>query len=427
MRIAIVGYGTAGQALAALLAQDDHQLDAFERAPLLGPVGAGILLQPTGLWVLWQMGLLGEALKYGAPVRRLFGDTATGRPVMDMHYAALDHRLAGLGMQRGALFQLLKSAWPDANKVRCGHDIVSISEDGRRLTDDAGERHGPYDLVVIANGSASKLRDVMGPHRLNRPYPWGALWCLLPQGDWPHVADLRQRYRAARRMMGLLPVGSRPDNPDPQLSFFWSLPVARIERWREQGLAAWHEEASALWPEAAPLLAHITDAGVLMQANYRDAVLKRWQRAPVVLIGDAAHAMSPQLGQGVNMALMDAMALQGALRSQGRPEDALALYERERQAHAHIYQFWSRWLTPLFQSERDMAAWLRDFTFIPMARLPISRGQMLRVLTGTQKGWFGRLRLPSEFLDVLGSALADSTIEAATSPAQSFPLSVGSS
>jgi 2-polyprenyl-6-methoxyphenol hydroxylase-like FAD-dependent oxidoreductase len=183
MHIAIVGYGTSGQALSALLARDDHRLDVFERAPELGPVGAGILLQPTGLWVLWQMGLLGEALRYGAPVRRLFGDSASGRPVMDMQYAALDPRLAGLGMQRGALFQLLKSAWIDADKVLCGHDIVSIDDDGRHLTDDTGRRHGPYDLVVVANGSASKLRDVLAPHRLDRPYPWGALWCLLPQGD----------------------------------------------------------------------------------------------------------------------------------------------------------------------------------------------------------------------------------------------------
>jgi FAD-dependent urate hydroxylase len=70
MRIAIVGYGTAGQTLAALLAQDDHQLEVFERAPVLGPVGAGILLQPTGLWVLWQMGLLARrsntARRFGA-------------------------------------------------------------------------------------------------------------------------------------------------------------------------------------------------------------------------------------------------------------------------------------------------------------------------------------------------------------------------
>lgn len=410
MHVAIVGYGTAGQTLAALLARDGHHIDVFERAPVLGPVGAGVLLQPTGLWVLWQMGLLGEALKYGAPVERLYGDTLGGKPVMDMRYTALDPRLTGLGMQRGSLFQILKAAWPNAERVRCAHDIVSIGEDGRRLTDDTGVTHGPYDLVVIANGAASVLRDVMGAHRLNRPYPWGALWCLLPQGDWPHIADLRQRYRAARKMMGLLPVGSRPDNPVRQLSFFWSLPSASVERWREHGLAAWHDEAATLWPEAAPLLTHITDAGLLMQANYRDAVVKRWQRAPVVLVGDAAHAMSPQLGQGVNMALMDAMALRDAIRSEPKIEGALVRYEHERRAHAHIYQFWSRWLTPLFQSECDIAARLRDLTFIPMARVPISRGQMLRVLTGTQRGWFGRLQLPAEFLDALDMALTESRL-----------------
>jgi 2-polyprenyl-6-methoxyphenol hydroxylase-like FAD-dependent oxidoreductase len=411
MHVAIVGYGTAGQALAALLAHDNHQIDVFERAPVLGPVGAGVLLQPTGLWALWQMGLLSEALKYGAPVERLFGDTVAGRPVMDMRYNALDPRLAGLGMQRGALFQILRAAWPDADRVKCAHDIVAISEDGRRLTDDTGVLHGPYDLVVVANGAASKLRDVMGVHRLNRPYPWGALWCLLPQGDWPHVVDLRQRYRAASKMMGLLPVGSRPDNPTRQLSFFWSLPAASVDRWREEGLTAWQREASTLWPEAAPLLAHITDAGLLMQASYRDAVVRHWQRAPVVLVGDAAHAMSPQLGQGVNMALMDAISLRDAIRAESTIEGALACYERERRAHAHIYQFWSRWLTPLFQSDRDVAAWLRDLTFIPMARMPFSRGQMLRVLTGIQKGWFGRHRLPVNFLDALGAAFEESRAE----------------
>ncbi len=130
-------------------------------------------------------------------------------------------------------------------------------------------------------------------------------------------------------------------------------------------------------------------------------MLKRWQRAPVVLIGDAAHAMSPQLGQGVNMALLDAWALREALRGQQDIPAALYAYERERKAHSGIYQFWSRWLTPLFQSKRNMTARLRDLTFIPMARFPGSRGQMLRVLMGTQKGWFGRVSLPEVFLEAL--------------------------
>jgi 2-polyprenyl-6-methoxyphenol hydroxylase-like FAD-dependent oxidoreductase len=401
MRIAIVGYGTAGQSAALLLAQDGHQLEVFERAPELGPVGAGLLLQPTGLWVLWNMGLLKKAFEFGAPVRRLFGDSHSGRPVMDMRYDALDRRLIGLGIQRGALFELLRQAWPDADTVRTGRAVVSIDLTTKSLTDDTGERHGPFDLIIVADGAASLLRDIVGPVHLNRPYPWGALWCLLPQGEWEHGDELRQRYRAARRMMGLLPVGTRPGDPVPRLSFFWSLPSAAFAAWRETGFDNWKQEAAELWPQASNLLTHIDHPAHLLPATYRDASLKRWQRAPIVLLGDAAHAMSPQLGQGVNMALMDAFALREALRDARDLADALPIYERTRQVHARIYQFWSRWLTPLFQSERDLAARLRDMTFIPMARLPISRGQMLRVLTGTQKGWFGRFSLPERFLDDL--------------------------
>ncbi|AEQ97266.1 oxidoreductase [Xanthomonas oryzae pv. oryzicola BLS256] len=78
LRIAEVGYGTAGQALAVLLGTDGHQLEVFERAPAPGPVGAGFLLQPSGLQVLWNMGLLPQALAHGAPVRRLYGARPAG-------------------------------------------------------------------------------------------------------------------------------------------------------------------------------------------------------------------------------------------------------------------------------------------------------------------------------------------------------------
>ena len=83
-------------------------------------------------------------------------------------------------------------------------------------------------------------------------------------------------------------------------------------------------------------------------------------------------------------------------------EPALAAYGAARRRHVAIYQFWSRWLTPLFQSEADSLAWLRDRLLLPMGRLPGGRGQMLRVLTGTQRGWLGRYGLPPGFLDALG-------------------------
>ena len=137
--------------------------------------------------------------------------------------------------------------------------------------------------------------------------------------------------------------------------------------------------------------------------------MRQWHRGGVVRMGDAAHAMSPRLGQGVTMALLDAEALTGALRESTSIDAALRAYQRERRAHVWIYQLWSRWLTPVFQSDLDSVAKLRDLAFLPMGRLPGGRGQMLGVLTGTQRGLLGRLGLEEEFVDALEPAVLEAT------------------
>ena len=401
LNIAIVGYGTAGQALAILLARDDHAIEVFERAAEPGPVGAGFLLQPTGLQVLWQMGLLPAALEYGAPVARLYGETRRGRGVMDMRYQGLDARMYGLGMQRGALFTLLADAWEGIADLHRGTRVASVDHETGRLTDEHGRGHGPFDLVIAADGSASQLRAQVSQSRMDRVYPWGALWCLVPRGDWSWPNELRQRYVAARKMIGLLPVGTRPGDDVPRLSFFWSLPTSDFDAWRSRGMAAWLEEAVGIWPQVGARLEGVTDASQLARASYRDAIQKHWHRGRLVLAGDAAHAMSPQLGQGVNMALMDAMALRDSLRDEARVDDALARYQRVRRKHVSIYHFWSHWLTPLFQSDRDLVARIRDASFLPLGKLPGGRSHMLRILSGTQQGWLGKFALQADFVDAL--------------------------
>ncbi|RMH94554.1 FAD-dependent monooxygenase [Lysobacter pythonis] len=396
--VAIVGYGTAGQACAHALAGEAIEVEIFERVPEPGPVGAGFLLQPTGLQALWRLGLLDEVRRHGAPVGRLYGETVHGRAVMDMRYADLDPRLCGLGMQRGALFTILHRAIGRRATMHAGLAIDAIDHEAGRVRDHLGHWHGPFDLVILADGSASRLRETVSSPRINQPYPWGALWCLLPAGDWPWLDELRQRYVLARHMVGLLPVGTLPDDHVPKLSFFWSLRTERFEHWREAGRDAWLDELAAVWPEARGLLGEGFDVGLLARAAYRDAVMGVWHRGRSVLVGDAAHAMSPQLGQGANMALVDAVTLADALAAHRDLGEALARYADARRLHLAAYHRWSRWLTPLFQSHHDWLARLRDLAFLPAGRLPGGRGHMLRVLAGTQQGWLGRYALEGGFL-----------------------------
>lgn len=387
LRIAIVGYGTAGQAAAIMLRAQGHTLTVFEQAPALRPVGAGFLLQPTGFGVLFRMGLHEAVLEHGQRIERLHGCNHRHRTVMDMRYADHAPDCFGMGMTRGSLFTVLRDAYPDA--VLIGVCIEQVTDDGRCLLDDKGESYGPFDLIVVANGAHSRLRRFApGLLRHETVYPWGALWCLLPGDDWPYPRELRQRYVGSREMIGMLPVGRRMDHPGRWMTFYFSLPGNRVDAFDERGFERMRGRVAAIWPEVSALLKGVDSAQQLNRARYRDVVMRAPVHGRMVFLGDAAHAMSPQLGQGVNMALLDAEALAGALEASTGVDEALQSYAGRRRAHLAVYQRLSRWLTPLFQSDRKAWAVLRDLGFGPLGRMPLVRGQMLKILAGTKVAWW---------------------------------------
>lgn len=389
--IALIGYGTAGQAARLYLGRDGHRLHQVEQAPELRPVGAGFLLQPTGLSVLDDLGLGDAARACGARITRLYGENASGRAIMDMRYADLQAHWHGLGMQRGALFEVLRAADADVAGVQTGVRVDAVDAERGCYRDGDGREHGPFDLIVVANGAHSPLRAALADQvRRDALYPWGAIWCLAPDPHARFGHQLEQRYRRAREMCGVLPVGRLPGEGDgaDRYSIFWSVRTHELDAVLAGDIAAVREPMQQLWPDAAALLAGMHDFSAWRRASYRDVVLTRPHRGRVVLIGDAAHGMSPQLGQGVNMALLDAQALAHALAATDSVADALAHYARSRARHLQIYQFLSRWLTPLFQSDHDTLAWWRDLLFLPLSRLPLARGESLRILAGCKRGWF---------------------------------------
>jgi 2-polyprenyl-6-methoxyphenol hydroxylase-like FAD-dependent oxidoreductase len=248
----------------------------------------------------------------------------------------------------------------------------------------AGCRLGPFDLLIDALGARSPLSS--DPRR---ELPFGALWVTRP---WPmdvyFPADaLEQRYRRADRMAGVMPSGAEEEGGAPTATYFWSLPLRDHDRWQRSALADWKQEAIALWPETESLLAPLETHEDLSLARYRHRTHEQPAKGRLVHVGDSWHAASPQLGQGANMALLDAWALSRALRDQ--PRDAASVagrYLKMRRGHVRLYQAMSRMFTPVYQSHSRLLPLLRDWIAAPLMQWPPAP----RLLAGMVSGAYGR-------------------------------------
>jgi 2-polyprenyl-6-methoxyphenol hydroxylase-like FAD-dependent oxidoreductase len=400
VKVGIIGAGTAGAATALFLARAGHEVTVLERVLAPGPVGAGIVVQPTGQAVLARLGLLDEILAHGARLDRLWCRTSGGRTLVNLRYAAIEPRWFGLGLHRGALFATLyRAARAQAGvTIETGCDVRGLRRDGARVyaTVADGSARGPFELLVVADGAVSELRGAAGLTARDRPYPWGALWFVADDPERVFAGELYQVATRARRLYGALPTGQAPGRATPVVSLFWSMRGDRVEAWRAAGLGPWKAEVAAMDPRMAPFLDQIRDDKQVLFARYRDIVMSRWHDDAVVFIGDAAHATSPQLGQGANLALCDAAALADPVAATGVVGDALVGYADARRRHLAYYQRMTRWLTPFFQSDSRLLGWTRDWLFPLGNLLPPVRGLMIRTMAGVKRGFVRTsLQLPA--------------------------------
>ncbi len=392
LTIGIAGAGIGGLAAAALLAKAGHRVTLFDQFETAGPVGSGLILQETGLAVLETLGQRTTAEAMGAEIHRLWGvEKTTGATVLDVKYAALRPKLRGVSILRPVLFDLVHRAAVEAGaEIVPGKKILDARPRSGRFITLEGEKLGPFDLLVDALGVRSPLSD-LPRHKL----PYGALWATLPlpaNGSFRSDA-LEQRYEGARKMAGVMPSGRRGEAGAETVTYFWSIRADAHEAWRAAPLADWKAEALALWPETEALLDGVTDHAQLTFARYAHRTHNRPVEGRLVHIGDAWHAASPQLGQGANMALLDAYALSRALSGSGGIDARLAHYARMRSAHVRLFQTMSWLFTPVYQSDSDMLPWLRNRLAAPLSRIWPAPPLLAAMVSGAMGGPLKRMGL----------------------------------
>ena len=439
--IAICGCGPAGLAAALLLTEAGHHVRLIEQFTEPKPLGSGLLMQPTGLAVLDRLGVGDRLRRLGQPIDRLYGRAVpSGRIVLDIRYDALgagafsdevdpgssqkmrprqESRAAvrygrigtcsgahAYAVHRGALFNVLFDAVVARRiPIEAGFRVARCEASGGtrpRVIGESGRALGPFDLVIDALGARSAIAHSLFGAAVGRPLAYGALWATVPWVGAPFASShLEQRYQRASVMVGVLPVGRRREDAPAEMTFFWSLQPVLYEQWRRRGLARWRDDVRAIWPETEAVLTQINEPDQLALAAYGHHTLRTPYQGPLAFIGDTAHATSPQLGQGGNMGLLDALALASALSREAELGDALAAYAAMRRWHVRLYQTLSALFTPFYQSDSRVLPILRDRLFQTASGLPGVPRLLANLVAGTLGDPLGRIErqapLPATF------------------------------
>ncbi len=406
--IAIVGCGPAGLAAALLLESQGHQITIFDQFSIPGPVGSGLMIQPTGLAVLDRLGLAPEILRRGARIDALLGLEEHGRTVLDAPYSKLGVKGAfGIGIHRASLFDVLyEAARARPISIETDHAVTGseLSAMGRTLTFANAPASRAFDLIVDASGRQSVF-DPAPETNLE----FGALWASLPtEPSDPFSGNLlEQRYRRAAQMVGVLPIGARQGGVGPEVAFFWSLRCVDYPAWQGQPLDLWKNEVRALWPETSVLLDRITSRDQLTFARYAHRTHKRPVAEHLISIGDSWHSASPQLGQGANMAMLDAWSLARGMEEGRTLNEKLRLALSWRRDHMWLYQWVTALFTPLYQSSTAWHPAIRDRLLAPLSKIwPASaiQAQLMSGLFGFPLAPLG-LQVP-DYSELSPSAIA---------------------
>jgi salicylate hydroxylase len=347
-RISIIGGGIGGLSAALALQRFGYRVHVFEQARELREVGAGIAISPNAMHALNFLGvgerIAEEAGPAGAFASRHFqtGEVLKVRAQTDFveRFGAAYHQVHRVDLHVALANAVLRN---DADCVLLDHRFESLAQDFAHAT--ARFSNGETfesDVVIGCDGGASKVRACVFGDEVVNYTGQVAFRALLPMADVP--ASIQEHpfamYVGVNRYLLHYPLRLR--------TIMNVIGVCRQPAWQDEGwrIAAAVEEFANLYGDVYPAALQLIRAispGTLFKWGLRDREpLQQYTRGRVTMLGDAAHPMTPFLGQGACMAIEDAMVLGRAFHAADSFEEAFSIYENTRKERANNVQLASR-------------------------------------------------------------------------------------
>jgi 2-polyprenyl-6-methoxyphenol hydroxylase-like FAD-dependent oxidoreductase len=377
MRIAIVGGGPAGLVAALAARKLGFEVAVFEQAADFKSVGGGILLHSNGLRVFDALGIFEGFEPRMHPLRFLRLIVPPARVVGEIDYADLpipQNRCAV--MMRYELQQyLLDAARAAGIDVRFARRLVGFERGSgaRTLIFEGGASH-EADVILACDGINSATREAAGVS--GRKVPVGEAY-MRAVAQRPIATDMmRELWGTDGRRFGIGPMTSG------RTYVFCSVPLGQWREIRAAGLDAWIESWRPFGDEVVELLRAVPDWERVSYDELHELRLDRWAIPPVFVVGDAAHAMTPNLGQGANSAMVDALVivrlLAEARERGGSLEEVAAGYESIRRKFVTRIQSAARQMGIVAGYESPLARAIRNAALSGLARVaPLMRSSAL--------------------------------------------------
>ena len=293
----VVGGGFAGLAAAVALAQKGWSVRLHERSPELRPTGAGIYIYETGLRVLEKLGAYDEAVK-GAPFAHTREMRDEQNRLLSVHRWDPSKRVFSVVRQR-VINALADSARKNGVEIVLHSEGIAATPEGELIMSDG--RRLKADLIVAADGVNSKLRDSLDLVEKRRPLPDGAIRILIDRTPEEQAASdggtTIENWSGSRRILY---------TPVSETEVYIALTMLHSDEVGRQvpiDRVSWKKS----FPHLSDLIDRFIDNGHYGRFEY--IRLKSWSKGKVVVLGDAAHALPPNIGQGAGCSMMNALSL----------------------------------------------------------------------------------------------------------------------